>query len=69
LGAERDCEPKKLVSNTFNMVWPPKSGMKQTFSEDDRGAWLGRDEAFTKIVRGQCPMLGSFFARADHGTG
>ncbi|MEJ1968981.1 MAG: NUDIX domain-containing protein [Rhizomicrobium sp.] len=59
---EGDCDPAALVSNTFDMVWPPRSGQMRSFAEVDRGAWLGRTEALEKIVKGQRPVLERFFA-------
>jgi predicted NUDIX family NTP pyrophosphohydrolase len=56
---EGDCDPSKLVSNSFEMVWPPKSGRMQSFPEIDRGAWLQR---VAKIVRGQRPILEKFYS-------
>jgi predicted NUDIX family NTP pyrophosphohydrolase len=58
---EGDCDPSKLVSNSFEMVWPPKSGRMQSFPEIDRGAWLRRTEALARIVRGQRPILEKFY--------
>ena len=57
---EGDCDPELLKSNTFSMIWPPKSGHFQTFPEADRGAWFAIDVARTKIVQGQLPALDKF---------
>ena len=54
---EGDCDPAALVSNTFEMEWPPKSGRKQAFPEADRGGWFGAKEAVEKILKGQLPLL------------
>jgi predicted NUDIX family NTP pyrophosphohydrolase len=59
---EGDCDPSKLVSNSFEMVWPPKSGRMESFPEIDRGAWLQRVEARARIVRGQRPILEKFYS-------
>jgi predicted NUDIX family NTP pyrophosphohydrolase len=56
-----DCDPGQLVSNTFTMIWPPKSGATRTFPEADRGAWFDRDEALIGIVKGQRPVLKAFY--------
>lgn len=58
---EGDCGPTKLVSNSFSMIWPPKTGSVQLFPEVDRGAWCGRDAAMARIVPGQRPILQAFF--------
>jgi predicted NUDIX family NTP pyrophosphohydrolase len=59
---EGDCDPSKLVSNDFEMEWPPKSGRRARFPEVDRAAWFGPREATTKILRGQQPILAQLFA-------
>ena len=61
---EGDCVPEKLKSNLFEMAWPPKSKSMRSFPEIDRGGWFAREEALTKIVNGQRPMLEAFFTRA-----
>ncbi len=61
--AQGDCDPAKLVSNTFSLVWPPRSGKMIDVPEVDRGAWLHREEAETKILKGQKPILDAFYAR------
>jgi predicted NUDIX family NTP pyrophosphohydrolase len=58
---EGDCDPAKLASNSFSMIWPPKSGILRSYPEADRAAWLDREAAFAKIVRGQRPVLEAFF--------
>jgi predicted NUDIX family NTP pyrophosphohydrolase len=62
--AQGDCDPAALVSGTFSLEWPPRSGVLRQFPEADRGAWLGREEALRRIVRGQRPALECFFAIA-----
>ena len=54
---EGDCDPAQLISNTFSLEWPPKSGRKQDFPEADRGAWFGAEEAAEKILKGQTALL------------
>jgi predicted NUDIX family NTP pyrophosphohydrolase len=55
--AEADLDPAEVASNTFTLEWPPRSGRMQTFPEIDRAAWFTLDEARTKIVAGQRPIL------------
>jgi predicted NUDIX family NTP pyrophosphohydrolase len=52
-----DIDPEKIVSNTFEMVWPPKSGRRQTFAEIDRAGWFTLAGARAKILDGQRPFL------------
>jgi len=56
-GAEADIDVTRIVSNTFTLEWPPRSGRMQSFPEIDRAAWFSLDEARTKIVAGQRPLL------------
>jgi predicted NUDIX family NTP pyrophosphohydrolase len=57
-----DCDPAGLVSNLFEMEWPPKSGKRVRFPEIDRGGWFAPSEALTKILRGQQPILLKLFS-------
>lgn len=50
---EGDFDPKALVSNSFEMEWPPRSGQRQSFPEVDRAGWFSLDEARTKLHLGQ----------------
>ena len=54
---EGDLDPATIVSNTFEIEWPPRSGRLQSFPEIDRGAWFTLPEARCKILRGQSPLL------------
>ncbi|MBS1687018.1 MAG: NUDIX domain-containing protein, partial [Bacteroidetes bacterium] len=46
---EGDIDCSKIVSNTFNLQWPPKSGRFQDFPEIDRGEWFTFPTAKEKI--------------------
>ena len=54
---EGDIDPQQIVSNNFEMIWPPKSGQRQTFPEIDRAGWFTLAEAADKILDGQRPFL------------
>ncbi|MGA9795157.1 MAG: NUDIX domain-containing protein [Rhizomicrobium sp.] len=54
---EGECDPEKLVSNMFSVMWPPKSGKFADFPEVDRGGWFTRAEAETKVLKGQKQIL------------
>ena len=54
---EGEFDPQMLVSNTFEMEWPPRSGKRRSFPEVDRAAWFTLDEARRKILPGQAPLL------------
>ena len=60
--AEGDLEAAAAHSNTFPLEWPPRSGRIQEFPEIDRAAWVPVDEARTKLVRGQVPLLDRLIA-------
>jgi predicted NUDIX family NTP pyrophosphohydrolase len=40
-----DIDTGAVVSNTFEMEWPPRSGRRQSFPEVDRAAWMTPDQA------------------------
>ena len=63
--AEGDLDPARLRSNVFEMEWPPRSGRRQSFPEVDRAAWFALDEARTRIVAGQRPLLDALCALLD----
>lgn len=54
---EGDADPARLVSNLFEMEWPPRSGRLQSFPEVDRVQWFGLEEARRKLLAGQVPFL------------
>lgn len=54
---EGDLDPGKLISNTFEMEWPPKSGKKQSFVEIDKGNWFNYEDAVKAIKDRQIPLL------------
>ncbi|UXN66550.1 NUDIX domain-containing protein (plasmid) [Phyllobacterium sp. A18/5-2] len=54
---EGDFDVATLVSNIFEIEWPPRSGRLQSFPEVDRAQWFSLDEAHRKIIAGQRPLL------------
>jgi predicted NUDIX family NTP pyrophosphohydrolase len=54
---EADVDVATIVSNTFEMEWPPHSGRRQQFPEIDRAEWFSLPVARLKIVQGQLPLL------------
>ncbi len=54
---EGDLDATKVVSNTFEMQWPPKSGRMQIFPEIDQAGWLGCEEAKLLINERQAAFL------------
>jgi predicted NUDIX family NTP pyrophosphohydrolase len=55
--AEGDIDADAIVSNTFELQWPPRSGRTQTFPEVDRAGWFTLDEAREKINAAQAELL------------
>lgn len=54
---EGDFDPDKLVCETFDMEWPPRSGRRKSFPEVDRVAWFGLAQARERILAYQRPFL------------
>lgn len=54
---EGDLDADAIVSNTFELEWPPRLGRIQTFPEVDRAAWLTLDAARGKLLAAQLPFL------------
>ena len=54
---QSDIDPAQLISNTFEMEWPPRSGKKQLFPEVDKGAWFSVPEALKKINEFQSAFI------------
>ena len=54
---EGDLDESAIVSNTFELEWPPRSGRRVEFPEIDRAAWFDLDTAATKLVKAQVPLL------------
>lgn len=50
-------DPAELSSNTFEMEWPPRSGVRKTFPEVDRAQFFSLDEAARQILAAQVPFL------------
>jgi predicted NUDIX family NTP pyrophosphohydrolase len=56
--AAPELDPTRLVSNPFQIEWPPRSGKMATFPEVDRAAWFDLETASGKIHAGQKELLG-----------
>ena len=54
---EGDCDPTAIVSNTFNMEWPPRSGKQMDFPEIDRAEFFDVSTARQKINAGQVALI------------
>jgi predicted NUDIX family NTP pyrophosphohydrolase len=54
---EGDLDASAVVSNTFSMQWPPRSGRMQEFPEVDRAEWFALDVAAARINPAQAAFL------------
>jgi len=64
-----DCDTATIRSNTFTMIWPPKSGKLQSFPEIDRVEWFSLDAARSRILKGQLPFLERLAQVLEYGAG
>ena len=64
-GVEGDLDPAKIKSAQFLLEWPPKSGQRREFPEVDHAGWFGRDEALTKILKGQRSLIEQLMAKLE----
>ncbi|MEN6488618.1 MAG: NUDIX domain-containing protein [Smithella sp.] len=54
---EHDFDTSKILSNTFSLERPPRSGIAREYPEVDRGQWFDVQEARKKILKGQLEFL------------
>jgi predicted NUDIX family NTP pyrophosphohydrolase len=54
---EADLDLTRLVSNSFEIEWPQRSGRRASFPEVDRAAYFDAATAAWKIHKGQRPIL------------
>ena len=54
---EGDLDATALVSNTFTLEWPPRSGRMQEFPELDQFAWADLQVARRQLVAAQVAFL------------
>lgn len=52
-----DMDAEQIRSNMFTMEWPVGSGTMREYPEIDRAQWFTFDEAESKLIAGQRPML------------
>jgi predicted NUDIX family NTP pyrophosphohydrolase len=52
-----DFDLTTMRSNTFEIEWPPRSGLMKSFPEVDRAQWFDLDTARKKILPAQRPLL------------
>lgn len=54
---EGEIDTERVVSNTFELEWPPRSGKRARFPEVDRAAFLSPEEAKRKLNPAQAPFV------------
>ncbi len=54
---EGDLDVTTVVSNTFEMAWPPRSGRMQSFPEIDRAEWFDPETAKKKLNPAQAVFV------------
>jgi predicted NUDIX family NTP pyrophosphohydrolase len=54
---EGSLDAEAIISNTCEIVWPPRSGRRITIPEVDRARWFTLKEAREKILPAQIPLL------------
>lgn len=63
--AETDFGPIELASNTFELEWPPRSGIVREYPEVDAAGWFAIEDARTKLAKGQRPILDALLRHLD----
>lgn len=54
---EGEFDPATLVSNEFELEWPPRSGRMRRYPELDEIEWMGMADARRRILASQQPLL------------
>ena len=66
---EADFDVSVLVSNMFELEWPPRSGVMREFPEVDRAEWFPADVARKKINSAQAEFIDRLEALLAEGAG
>lgn len=59
---EQELDAETIVSNTFAMEWPPRSGHMGEFPEIEAARWMSLGEARAAILPSQEPLLDRLLA-------
>ena len=54
---EHDLDAETIVSNHFEMEWPPRSGKLESFPEVSAARWLTLEDARIVMLPSQLPLL------------
>jgi predicted NUDIX family NTP pyrophosphohydrolase len=66
---EGDFDPARLVSNSFTLEYPPRSGQFRDFPEVEEARWFSPDEARAMMLASQLPILDALLAALSRRTG
>lgn len=55
--AEGDLDAENIVSNEFELEWPPRSGLLERFPECEMARWMTVEEARAMMLPSQLPLL------------
>ncbi|WP_293309803.1 NUDIX domain-containing protein [Pedobacter sp. UBA5917] len=58
-----DIDTANIVSNTFEIEWPPRSGKRAIFAEVDKAAWFDYNEAIKHINEKQVALLDELISK------
>ena len=59
---EGDLDPATARSNVFELEWPPRSGLRESFPELDRVAWFAPAEARRRVKPAQISFIDRLIA-------
>ena len=54
---EGDLDASAVVSNEFELEWPPRSGLRERFPEVEEARWMTMPEAREMMLPSQLPLL------------
>lgn len=54
---EAELDAAAIISNRFELEWPPRSGQRRRFPEIDRAGWFDIAAARRKLLASQQPLL------------
>jgi predicted NUDIX family NTP pyrophosphohydrolase len=64
---EQDFDITQVVSNAFEVEWPPRSGRYRSYPEIDRAEWFDLDRARRMVLPSQAPLLDALELALDEG--
>jgi predicted NUDIX family NTP pyrophosphohydrolase len=64
---EGEADETKIISNTFTIEWPPRSGKMKEFPEVDKGEWFDTATAKEKINPSQAALIDELVKKLESG--